>query len=156
MTMSLLCFMLRPWWPTAGGSSAQRRCHHQEVLTLVLVPHILISTGPSMGCLMRLSSLFEALVSLLGCSFLSAFNTDLGISWKKELHLRNCLHRLACGRVCGAFSLLVIGITGPSPAVGVPLLGQAVLGSVREQVEQAMESSTPAWFLLLLLLEFLP
>lgn len=47
--------------------------------------------GSFRGLFMQLSSLFEALISLLGGSFLSTFNTDLGISWKKELHLRNCL-----------------------------------------------------------------
>jgi hypothetical protein len=57
--------------------------------------------------------------------------TQLGLLQRKELQLRKCLHEIQLK----AFSQLVI--KGERPLVGGTISGLVVLGSIREQAEQA-------------------
>jgi hypothetical protein len=57
--------------------------------------------------------------------------TQLELSQKKELQLSKCLHEIQLK----AFSQLVI--KGEKPFVGGTISGLVVLGSIREQAEQA-------------------
>jgi hypothetical protein len=72
------------------------------------------------------------------------------LSQRKELQLRKCLHESNCK----AFSQLVI--KGERPLLGRTISGLVVLGSIREQAEQARGSkpvmNIPPWPLHQLLL----
>jgi hypothetical protein len=76
--------------------------------------------------------------------------TQLELSQRKELQLRKCLHETNCK----AFSQLVI--KGERPLVGGTISGLVVLGSIREQAEQARRGkpvkNNPPWPLNQLLL----
>jgi hypothetical protein len=76
---------------------------------------------------------------------------QLKLSQRKELQLRKCLHEI---QLFKAFSQLVI--KGERPLVGGTISGLVVLGSIREQDEQARGSkpvkNNPPWPLHQLLL----
>ena len=91
---------------------------------------------------------------MLAQTLAKVFNlTQLELSQKKELQFRKCLHEI---QLQGIFS---ISDQGGGPLVGGAISGLVVLGSVREQAEQARGSkpvkNIPPWLLHQLLLSAL-